>query len=281
MGLFSGDASFGDIAKPLFGAIAGKITSEKVNEANVAANKANIAAQAENQKRAIDALSLKGPFSSTIRDEDTGGFTSIQPGSESAVEARSELARGDVERAKRLNLAGNQFQPTLPDVGAATDLARRDIARQQGEFDKSIGDLIASRQRTGGGMANEPFHAATVNALQRAANKFNVGAETKGLDIYNKQRTADVQLLAAIQAANQPQAGFPAYSTGGPGATAANVIAQTPPRAVVPDISGAILPQAVGNVAQDIMRREQDRLDNQNFLKALESMRHLRDTRSL
>jgi hypothetical protein len=269
--------AIGQVAGPaLLGVLGGKTAAEK-NKADIAANQANIAAQAANQARATSALGLTGPFGGPKPDPKTGGFVSVQPGGEDAARARSTLALGDVGRAGRLNLAGDQFQYTLPNLESATNIARRDVGRQQGTFDKSVQDLVASRQRTGQGMANEPFHAATVDALKRAADEFNVGVETTGLNIYNRQREADVGLLAAIQAANQPQAGFPAFTSGGPGATAANVIAQTPPRTQISDIRGAVPYQAAGGVVQDVMTAERAREDNRNFLEAI---RHLRDVRA-
>ena len=252
------------------GLLGGK-TAAETNKANLAANRENIAAQAANQEKAIGSLQDVGPFGSTLRDPATGGFTSTQPGAPSAARARTTLATGDIDRAGRLNELGSGFNYTVPTLPAAQGVIDRENALQQTLYDRGLDQLLASRQRTGEGIqpANSPFEAATADAIGRFAAQNRLGSKRDAIDLFNKARAADIGVLREGIAANQPQAGFPAFTTGGPGAQAANVIAQTPPRAAVPDIGGAIPFQATGGVVQDVMRQEQARQQNKNFLEAL------------
>jgi hypothetical protein len=249
----------------------GSKTAAETNKANLAANRETIAAQAANQARATSALNLTGPFGGPKLDPETGGFISVQPGGQDAATARSSLAFGDVGRAGRLNELGTGFGYTVPKLSDAQGIIDRENALQQTLYDKGLSDIVASRQRTSQGiqLPNSPFEAATADAIGRFAAQNRLGSERDAIDLYNKARAADIGVLQQGQIANQPQAGFPAFTTGGPGATAANVIAQTPPKAVTPDIGGAVPYQAAGGVVQDIMRQEQSRQENKNFLEAL------------
>ena len=252
------------------GLLGGKTASE-TNKANLAANQQNIAAQAANQARATGALNLTTPFGSTLQDPDTGGFTSTQPGGPSAATARTKLATGDIGRAGRLNELGAGFDYTVPTLPAAQGVINRENALQQTLYDRGLNKILESRQRTGEGIqpANSPFEGATADAIGRFAAQNRLGSERDAIDLFNKARAADIGVLQQGQIANQPQAGFPAFTASGPGSTAANVIAQTPPRAAVPDIGGAVPFQAAGSVVQDVMSQERARESNKNYLEAL------------
>jgi len=257
------------------GFLGGK-TAAETNRANLAANRENIAAQAANQARATGALNLTTPFGSTLQDPDTGGFTSTQPGGPSAARARTTLATGDIDRARRLNELGSSFNYTVPTLPAAQGIIDRGNVLQQTLYDRGLNQLLASRQRTGEGIqpANSPWEGATADAIGRFAIQNRLRSPEDAINLFQRARTGDINALQQAQIANQPQAGFPAFTAGGPGAQAANVIAQTPPRTVVPDIGGVIPFQAAGGVVQDVLRQEQARESNKNFLEAL---RHLRN----
>jgi len=264
MGLFDG------IGSAVLGGLVGGQTAQETNEAQQRANQANIAAQAANQQRGLDALQGSSAFGNVTRNP-AGGFDVAQPGAADAAKARSVLSSGDLDRAARLNQAGQDFNFTLPSLADARSVVERDNALQMGQFQKGLGDLITSRQRLGGGIQvpGSDFEGATVDAIGRYADQNRLGGETKALDLFNKSREADLAILNQQLGVNQPQVALPAYTTTTPGGTAANVIAQSPPRATVPDITSAIPFQAAGGIINQLQAQEQARQDNRNYLEAL------------
>jgi hypothetical protein len=264
MGLFDG------IGSAVLGGLVGGQTAKETNEAQQRSTAANIAAQAANQQRGLDALQGSTAFGEISRTP-SGGFQTTQPGAADAAKARSTLSSGDLDRAARLNQAGQDFGFTLPTLADARSVVERDNALQMGQFQKGLDDLITSRQRTSGGiqLPGSQFEGETVDAIGRFADANRLGGETQALDLFNKAREADLALLGQQLNVNQPQVALPAYTTGTPGGTAANVIAQSPPRTTVPDIASAIPFQAAGGIINQLQAQEQRREDNKNFLEAL------------
>ena len=264
MGLFDG------IGSTILGGLVGGQTAQEANEAQQRSTAANIAAQAANQQRGLDALQGSTAFGEISRTP-SGGFQTTQPGAADAAKARSTLSSGDLDRAARLNQAGQDFGFTLPTLADARSVVERDNALQMGQFQKGLDDLITSRQRTSGGiqLPGSQFDGETVDAIGRFADRNRLGGETQALDLFNKAREADLALLGQQLNVNQPQVALPAYTTGTPGGTAANVIAQSPPRTTVPDIASAIPFQAAGGIINQLQAQEQRREDNKNFLEAL------------
>ena len=264
MGLFDG------IGSAVLGGLVGGQTAKETNEAQQRSTAANIAAQAANQQRGLDALQGSTAFGEISRTP-SGGFQTTQPGAADAAKARSTLSSGDLDRAARLNQAGQDFGFTLPTLADARSVVERDNALQMGQFQKGLDDLITSRQRTSGGiqLPGSQFEGETVDAIGRFADANRLGGETQALDLFNKAREADLALLGQQLDVNQPQVALPAYTTGTPGGTAANVIAQSPPRTTVPDIASAIPFQAAGGIINQLQAQEQRREDNKNFLEAL------------
>ena len=264
MGLFDG------IGSTILGGLVGGQTAQEANEAQQRSTAANIAAQAANQQRGLDALQGSTAFGEISRTP-SGGFQTTQPGAADAAKARSTLSSGDLDRAARLNQAGQDFGFTLPTLADARSVVERDNALQMGQFQKGLDDLITSRQRTSGGiqLPGSQFEGETVDAIGRFADRNRLGGETQALDLFNKSREADLALLGQQLNVNQPQVALPAYTTGTPGGTAANVIAQSPPRTTVPDIASAIPFQAAGGIVSQLQAQEQRREDNKNFLEAL------------
>jgi hypothetical protein len=264
MGLFDG------IGSALLGGVIGGQTAQETNKAQLASTAANITAQRENQERGLDALQGSTAFGDISRTP-SGGFQTTQPGAADAAKARSTLSSGDRARAARLNQVGQDFDFAMPTLADAQGVVDRDNALQMGQFQKGLDDLITSRQRTSGGiqLPGSRFEGETVDAIGRFADANRLGGETEALDLFNKSREADLALLGQQLNVNQPQVPLPAYTTGTPGGTAANVIAQSPPKSTVPDIASAIPFQAVGGIVSQLQAQEQRREDNKNFLEAL------------
>lgn len=253
------------------GLLAGKSASE-TNRANLLANRENIAAREKLQQDAIRATgNLTTPFGTTRQDPDTGGFESFQPGGLSAATARTTLASGDVERARRLNELGRGFTPTVPTLAGAKTIVQGDDALQRVLFERGLSDIVRNRQRLGQGIQQPggPFEGSTARELGDFALRNRFGGERGAIDLFQKARAGDISALQQAQIANQPQAGFPAFTAGGPGTQAGAVIAQTPPAPVTPDIGGAIPFQAGGNIFASLVSQEQARTRNKDFLDAL------------
>ena len=187
MGLFDG------IGSAVLGGLVGGQTAKETNEAQQRSTAANIAAQAANQQRGLDALQGSTAFGEISRTP-SGGFQTTQPGAADAAKARSTLSSGDLDRAARLNQAGQDFGFTLPTLADARSVVERDNALQMGQFQKGLDDLITSRQRTSGGiqLPGSQFEGETVDAIGRFADANRLGGETEALDLFNKAREADL-----------------------------------------------------------------------------------------
>lgn len=237
------------------------------NRANQDAASINAAAIGANQEKALNALTGSDAFRRVTRDG--GGFKLTQPGAPSAANARTDLARGDeIFRAPGINAADRDFRFTLPTLASANQLVDRDLARQRGVFDEQAGQVRESQRRrfpdqNTGGEAN------TLDKLYQLNREFDWGKERLGMDLYNKSRGADLDIKNALKASLALQAPAPGYVSGGPGAQASNVIAQTPPPARPADL-GMALPFASGaNVVAQLLqneRYEQDRKDRNTLL---------------
>jgi len=242
-----------EIAKGLLGGIVASETGAN----QTAANRETLAQNQFNIDRGVNILE--------------GDAVGRQPGGQDALKAKASLAGGDIQRAGDINRITKDFDFSLP-LNEANELAQRDVSRKQGAFDKGLADIVSSRQRLGGGiqMPNSEFEGGTVDALARAANSFNTGVETQGLDIFNKQKTADLNTAAGeldLQSLQSPAPDF--VNTSGQSAQ----IASKSPGTIVPSISPLqVAAQAGGGVIQSMQQAEQSRQDNANFLEAL---RHL------
>jgi hypothetical protein len=269
MGLFDGivdkvGSGIGDFA---VSSILGGLTSGELNKSAVKANLDTERLKDLNQKRALASLQETGDFGAIRQDEATGGFTSTQPGGPSAAQARSRLAFGDTERALGLNEASRNFAFQLPTRAGAQGIVDRDNRGRVRELEKGMGDIASLKQRQFGGLQNTGGEANTTDAIGRFIASNELNREQQGLDLFNKQRESDLSILAQQIAANQPQVPAPGFTTGGPGATAAAAISQTPPPARVADISGAIPFATGGNFMKQLYdQQNQKRRDDQYAL---------------
>lgn len=241
----------------ILGSILGGVSASETNEANIAANQANIAAAKANQEKGLQALTGGDAFQTTTRTPG-GGFDVTQPGAPFAAEARTDRAFGDIERAGQVNRATNDFAFTLPNLSSAQGIVDRDIANlKTSTIDPGIDALTKQLTRASGGLNISGFPALNAQGLGQLASQFDLNRETNALDLFNKQGEADLSLLSQIIASFQPQERAPGFTTGGPGGTAANVIAQTPPARTVPDLGGAIPFAAGGNLFGQLQAQEE------------------------
>ena len=231
------------------------LTAQETNKANRENTNALIASQDRNQEKALSSLTGSDAFSTVSRNAE-GGFDTSQLGGADAATARADLAFGDVGRAGTVNDATNNFAFSLPTLSDARGVVQGDNSLQQAQFDRGIDSIISQRQRTGGGIENQPHAAGTVDALSRFSQANRFGGEREALDLFNKSGQADVGLLQAILNANTPRAGAPAFTGGPPGGTAANAIVQSPPPAQSVDLSGALPFAAGGNILQQLQAQE-------------------------
>ncbi len=231
------------------------LAANETNKANRENTNALIDAQALNQDKALSSLTGSDAFSTVSRNAE-GGFDTSQLGGADAAQARATLSSGDIDRAGITNDATGNFQFSLPTLDDARGVIQGDQALQQGQFDRGINSIISQRQRTGGGLNNEPFAAGTVDALGRFSQQNRVGGEVDALNLFNQSGQADVGLLQAILNANTPRAGAPAFTGGPPGGQAAASIIQSPPPAQSTDLSGALPFASGGNILQQIQAQE-------------------------
>ena len=257
------------IGTALLGGTMDYLTGRETNKANRENTNALIAAQRENQERGLQSLTGSSPFQTTTRDA-AGGFNVDQPGAAIATAARSNLSFGDVDRSRNINELTSNFGFTLPTLSGARDIIERDRALQQGQFDKGLGDIVTANQRQFGGISNTAQTPAAIDAISRFTQANRFGGEREALDLYAKSKAADIGNLQQQIAANQMLAPAPGFQAGvGPGTTAANLVAQTPPPAQTPDLSGALPWRAGSNVISQIQAQEQAALDNKRYLEAL------------
>ena len=83
-------------------------------------------------------------------------------------------------------------------------------------------------------------------------------------------------MLNAIRAQSL-QAPAPGFTTSNVGGTAANVIAQSPPQSVIPDLGSSVGAAALGNAGRDFnarMAAESAQANQNKFLEALISSRN-------
>ena len=270
MGFSIGDAiNIGTAAADFFG-------GKETNKANVASNDATRAAQAANQEKGLQALTGGTDFGMTTRNAD-GGFDTSQVGGGSAASTREAASFGDKQRMNTINALTSGAKPTFNSLQDAIAFRRGDVDAQKGEFNRLADDSTASTiRRYGAGNSN--FGNANRSNLYDLNKKFDFGENVAGLDLYNKQSNADSgNLLNAIRAQSL-QAPAPGFTTSNAGGTAANVIAQSPPQATIPDLGSAVGAAALGNAGRDFNARTaaQNAADRQDkFLTALLAQRNL------
>ena len=250
MGLFDGfgisDAvSLGTAAADLFG-------GKEANKANIASNTANVAAQGANQEKALDALGGSNDFSATKRNAD-GGFDNKQVGGGNAASARERLSFGDLGRADNLNDITNNPTNTFNSLQDAIKFNQQDSNIHNRQVTDLINrdkeNLLRSMGSGNSGYQNQ----ANSNLFELAQNYKRPNVEA--LDLYNKQGLADRSRDQGNLSLQQLMAPAPGFTSSNVGGTAANVIAQSPPVGVIPDLGSTVGASALGNLGRDINAR--------------------------
>jgi hypothetical protein len=250
-------SAFGSIGGGLLGSKAQQDTSQQ-----------NIAATERMQDKALSAYTGGSEFQETIKTPE-GGFKVTQPGGKDAALSRSILAGGDIGRALDVNRLDRDLNFTLPTMQSARDVITGENLRNQGQFQQGLDKIIKARTRSGGGIQTpgSQFEGATAQAIGDYARSKPMGGEVAAMDLYNKSRVGDVELKNAIKNSLARQVPAPGFTGGaGPGASAAQVLAQMPLPAKVPDLSSALpfygISDAVGGAQASAQRREDmDRME--------------------
>ena len=250
MGLFDGFGisdvvSLGTAAADLFG-------GREANKANITSNTANIAAQGANQEKALDALGGSNDFSATKRNAD-GGFDNKQVGGGNAASARERLSFGDLGRANNLNDITNNPTNTFNSLQDAIKFNQQDSNIHNRQVTDLINrdkeNLLRSMGSGNSGYQNQ----ANSNLFELAQNYKRPNVEA--LDLYNKQGLADRSRDQGNLSLQQLMAPAPGFTSSNVGGTAANVIAQSPPVGVIPDLGSTVGASALGNLGRDINAR--------------------------
>tara|TARA_R110000803_G_scaffold83200_2_gene149353 strand:+ start:1178 stop:2026 length:849 start_codon:yes stop_codon:yes gene_type:complete len=252
MGLFDGFGisdvvSLGTAAADFFG-------GKEANKANIASNTANVAAQGANQEKALDALGGSNDFSITKRNAD-GGFDNKQVGGSDAANNRAILAgpAGDKARANNLNNITNNPTNTFNSLQDAIKFNQQDSNIHNRQVTDLINrdkeNLLRSMGSGNSGYQNQ----ANSNLFELAQNYKRPNVEA--LDLYNKQGLADRSRDQGNLSLQQLMAPAPGFTSSNVGGTAANVIAQSPPVGVIPDLGSTVGASALGNLGRDINAR--------------------------
>jgi hypothetical protein len=215
------------------------------------------------QDKAFNAYTGGGAFGQTTRTPE-GGFNITQPGGPDAALARSTLASGDIERSLGVNAADRNFAFTLPNMQSARDVITSENLRNQGQFQQGLDKIIKARTRSGGGIQTpgSQFEGATAQAIGDYARSKPMGGEVASMDLYNKSRTGDIALKDAIKASLARQVPAPGFTGGaGPGASAAQVLAQMPLPRGTPDLSSALPFYGISDVVSGAQASAQRRED--------------------
>ena len=258
------------IGSGLLGAYGANQTAGAVTDAN----RASIEASKERQEKGLQALTGSDAFKTITRDG--GGFNVSQPGATDAAEARSIAAFGDIDRAVKSNTATRDFDFKLPTIGSAQSVIDEGIAGRQGTVDAGVNKLLNLKKRQFGGLNHSGMGGSTVDALARFAGENSADRRLNALELFDKSKQNDLALQSQILANLSSRAGAPAFTSGGPGATAAQLIAQTPQPRQVADLSGGAALGAAG--AQTLNQlSNQVRADENNRLIRDILARHLGD----
>ena len=250
MGLFDGFGisdvvSLGTAAADFFG-------GKEANKANIASNTANVAAQGANQEKALDALGGSNDFSATKRNAD-GGFDNKQVGGGNAASARERLSFGDLGRANNLNDITNNPTNTFNSLQDAIKFNQQDSNIHNRQVTDLINrdkeNLLRSMGSGNSGYQNQ----ANSNLFELAQNYKRPNVEA--LDLYNKQGLADRSRDQGNLSLQQLMAPAPGFTSSNVGGTAANVIAQSPPVGVIPDLGSTVGASAISNLGRDINAR--------------------------
>ena len=250
MGFFDGFGvsdvvSLGTAAADLFG-------GKEANKAKIASNTANVAAQGANQEKALDALGGSNDFSATKRNAD-GGFDNKQVGGRKAAKARESLSFGDLGRADNLNDITNNPTNTFNSLQDAIKFNQQDSNIHNRQVTDLINrdkeNLLRSMGSGNSGYQNQ----ANSNLFELAQNYKRPNVEA--LDLYNKQGLADRSRDQGNLSLQQLMAPAPGFTSSNVGGTAANVIAQSPPVGVIPDLGSTVGAAALGNLGRDINAR--------------------------
>ena len=241
------------------GSVAGGMLGSKAQQDT---SKANIAAAERAQDKALGSLTGGSAFQQT---EQVGkGFQTTQPGAPDAALSRSTLASGDIERSLGVNAADRNFAFTLPNMQSARDVITSENLRNQGQFQQGLDKIIKARTRSGGGIQTpgSQFEGATAQAIGDYARSKPMGGEVASMDLYNKSRMGDVALKDAIKASLARQVPAPGFTGGaGPGASAAQVLAQMPLPRGTPDLSSALPFYGISDVVSGAQASAQRRED--------------------
>ena len=227
------------------------------------ANQANIAAQAANQEKSLQALTGDTPFSSTTRTPEGGFDVSFGPAGEAAAEARRKMAVGDVERADLFNQT-SKAQPTFGTIGSAKDFLSRDTNRARANFMDQINQLTQRDRQTGTGIPSTNDLGRLAGKLAPAYRQFET-ADIDALNLFNQQGMADRARLSDLQNLYSPKVPAPGFTDKTPGSVASQAIYSTPPPATIPDMSGAVGLKAVGNYLANQRIQDANALANKQY----------------
>ena len=239
------------------------LAGRDASKAQTDANQSNIAAQAANQEKSIQALTGTTPFSDTKRTPEGGFDVSFGPAGEAAAEARRKSAVGDVARADIFNQTATAA-PTFGSIGSAKDYLSRDTNRGRANFMDQINQLTARDRQGSTGIPSTNDLGRLAGKLAPAYRQFET-ADIDALNLFNQQGTADRARLADIQNLNRPQVPAPGFTDKTPGSVASQAVYSTPPPATIPAMSGAVGYKAVGNYLANQRIQDANALANQQY----------------
>jgi hypothetical protein len=244
------------IGSGLLGMIGSKMTADAQTEAN----QANIAARAANQEKGMQGLTGGSAFQTTTRTPE-GGFNVDQVGGADAAKARGITSFGDIARAGKANKL-TDFDFTLPTQRDAQGVVDRDIGRRQGSFDKGVNTLLEAQRQKFGGVNNTGELPNTIDALSRFSDQNKFNRERDAIELFQKSRSNDLANVNAQLGNLTARAPAPVYTAGTPGATAAQLIAQTPPATQIADLGGAAPFMGGQAMLKDIQNQNMARENN-------------------
>ena len=246
----------GAILGGLFDVFAGR----EANKANLEATNRQIASDQARQEKALGALTGSDPFQSTAR-EGEGFKTTFGPAGVHAGETRNIETLGDIDRARTVNTALQDFKFNVPTLADARGIVNKDQALQQEAFiEPGLNKILKMRARTPGAdlqMPGSQFEGDTVRALKEFAAQNRLGGETQALDLFGKSNLADLQTLQQVIAANQAQGPkAPGFVSPNVGPQAANVVASIKPAAQPVDLASTLPFAAGGSVIKQMQQEE-------------------------
>jgi hypothetical protein len=256
--------AYEEFIKPIIGAIGSVAGGVLGSKAQQETSQADIAAAERAQEKAAQYYTGGNAFEQTTRTPE-GGFQKTQPGAPDAVTARSELARGDADiRAPGVNALDRNFGFTLAGMPQARDVITQANLEGQAQYREGLDKIAMGRQRTGGGVhaPGGPYDLRTGDLIRQYAEANPRGGELAAMELLRKSQLGDLAVKDAHKASLARQVPAPGYTGGaGPGASAAQVLAQMPLPRGVPDYTSSLPFYGISEVVSGVQAQEQRKQD--------------------